>query len=329
MVLPKNVHGKEAKGNYKRIMNLRQQFQEPFSSQARISTTNRHHHRNNQWPSKRMDEGEDVYMKQIEELEELFSKLNPMAQEFVPPSRAVSDVPMDVNGGCASAADAMDDNGLGNSNGSRGPRGVKKWTNSRTSMAQREEKIRRTVYVSDIDQKVTEEQLATLFSHCGQVVDCRVCGDPRSVLRFAFVEFTDQESARVALSLFGTVLGYYPVKVSPSKTAIAPVNPTFLPQTSVEREMCSRTVYVTNIDKKVSQTKVKLYFESLCGEVVYRLRLLGDNHHCSRIAFVEFVAAESAIAALNCTGVMLGSLPIRVSPSKTPVRAKAHRPKTH
>jgi hypothetical protein len=25
-----------------------------------------------------------------------------------------------------------------------------------------------------------------------QVVDCRVCGDPNSVLRFAFVEFTDE-----------------------------------------------------------------------------------------------------------------------------------------
>lgn len=25
-----------------------------------------------------------------------------------------------------------------------------------------------------------------------QVVDCRVCGDPNSVLRFAFIEFTDE-----------------------------------------------------------------------------------------------------------------------------------------
>lgn len=25
-----------------------------------------------------------------------------------------------------------------------------------------------------------------------KVVDCRVCGDPNSVLRFAFVEFTDE-----------------------------------------------------------------------------------------------------------------------------------------
>ncbi|PKI53907.1 hypothetical protein CRG98_025701 [Punica granatum] len=191
-------------------------------------------------------------------------------------------------------------------------------------MAQREEVIRRTVYVSDIDQPVTEEQLAALFNSCGQVVDCRVCGDPNSCLRFAFIEFTDEEGARVALNLSGTVLGFYPIRVLPSKTAIAPVNPTFLPRSDDEREMCSRTVYCTNIDKKVTQAEVKLFFETLCGEV-HRLRLLGDYQHSTRIAFVEFIMADSAIAALNCSGVVLGSLPIRVSPSKTPVRPRLPR----
>ncbi|PSS32959.1 Polyadenylate-binding protein [Actinidia chinensis var. chinensis] len=204
----------------------------------------------------------------------------------------------------------------------------KRRMNSRTSMAQQEDVIRRTVYVSDIDHQVTEEQLAALFINCGQVVDCRVCGDPNSVLHFAFIEFTDEEGARNALSLAGTMLGYYPVRVLPSKTAIAPVNPTFLPRSEDEREMCARTIYCTNIDKKVTQADVKLFFESICGEV-HRLRLLGDYHHSTRIAFVEFVMAESAIAALNCSGVVLGSLPIRVSPSKTPVRPRAPRPSMH
>lgn len=27
-----------------------------------------------------------------------------------------------------------------------------------------------------------------------KVVDCRICGDPNSVLRFAFIEFTDEGS---------------------------------------------------------------------------------------------------------------------------------------
>jgi hypothetical protein len=158
----------------------------------------------------------------MRELEELLTKLNPLAKEFVPPSHS--------NASSAAAALAASipkqiSRRNGNNGGSR-----KRGSNSRTNRAQREDSIRRTVYVSDIDQQVTEEQLAALFITCGQVVDCRVCGDPNSVLRFAFVEFTDEEGARAALSLGGTMLGYYPVRVLPSKTAIVPVNPTFLPR---------------------------------------------------------------------------------------------------
>jgi hypothetical protein len=40
------------------------------------------------------------------------------------------------------------------------------------------------------------------------------------------------EGARAALSLGGTMLGFYPVRVLPSKTAILPVNPRFLPTVS-------------------------------------------------------------------------------------------------
>ncbi|KAG1338008.1 polyadenylate-binding protein-interacting protein 11 [Cocos nucifera] len=283
--------------------------------------------------------GGEGFKREMGDLEELLSKLNPMAAEFVPPSLANHRYAAATGVGVGGVDAGFDSNGFGahhavanggvNGGGRRRKNGYgqgKRRMNSRTSLAQREEVIRRTVYVSYIDHQVTEEQLAGLFINCGQVVDCRMCGDPNSVLRFAFIEFTDEEGASAALNLSGTVLGYYPVRVLPSKTAIAPVNPTFLPRSDDEREMCARTVYCTNIEKKVSQAEVKLFFESLCGEV-YRLRLLGDYHHSTRIAFVEFVMAESATTALNCSGAILGSLPIRISPSKTPVRPRApHQP---
>ncbi|KAJ8760827.1 hypothetical protein K2173_021865 [Erythroxylum novogranatense] len=268
----------------------------------------------------------------MNDLVEMLSKLNPMAEEFVPPSLASNHGYL--AGGFGYTNNFVVQNNHGNANGHTNKRKKNVYTqgrrrmNSRTGMAQREEIIRRTVYVSDIDQQVTEEQLAGVFVHCGQVVDCRICGDPNSVLRFAFIEFTDEESARAALNLSGTVLGFYPLRVLPSKTAIAPVNPTFLPRSEDEREMCARTVYCTNIDKKVTQTDVRLFFESFCGEI-QRLRLLGDYNHSTRIAFVEFTMAESAITALNCSGVVLGSLPIRVSPSKTPVRPRILRQPLH
>ncbi|XP_038684310.1 polyadenylate-binding protein-interacting protein 10-like isoform X2 [Tripterygium wilfordii] len=244
----------------------------------------------------------------MSDLVEILSKLNPMAQEFVPHSLANNHRCLGGTGFGYSNNFVVQPNSGGNKGHPNGRRrnynGLgKPRMNPRTSSAQREEVIRRTVYVSDIDQQVTEEHLASLFLNCGLVIDCRICGDPNSVLRFAFIEFTDEEGARAALTLSGTMLGYYPVRVLPSKTAIAPVNPTFLPRSEDECEMCSRTLYCANIDKKV-----------------HRLRLLGDYNHSTRIAFVEFTAAESATAALNCSGAILGSLPIRVSPSKTPVR---------
>lgn len=246
-------------------------------------------------------------------------KLNPQAKEFFPSSYYYGQLG-DFNF-------VLADHNLGNDGFPITQRRRNNYNSGRRRMsgrayrAQREDSIRRTVYVSDIDHTITEERLAALFSSYGQVVDCRVCGDPHSRLRFAFVEFADDFSARASHSLSGTLLGFSPIKVLPSKTAILPVNPTFLPRSEDEREMCARTVYCTNIDKKVSQPDVKIFFETRCGEVS-RLRLLGDQMHSTRIAFVEFLMAESAILALDCCGEMLGSQRIRVSPSKTPVRPR-------
>ncbi|CAI8595311.1 unnamed protein product [Vicia faba] len=268
----------------------------------------------------------------VQKLVDMFTKLNPLAKEFFPSSYGAGNDQRGQgfnifrpNSFLANNKVAPNDDHQNNrrrrNNFTQGRRRL----NGRSLKAQREDSVRRTVYVSDIDQHVTEERLAALFTNCGQVIDCRICGDPHSVLRFAFVEFADEHGARAALTLGGTVLGFYPVRVLPSKTAILPVNPTFLPRSDDEREMCTRTVYCTNIDKKISQSEVKNFFESSCGEVT-RLRLLGDQVHSTRIAFVEFAIADSAILALNCSGMPLGTQPIRVSPSKTPVRPRVTRP---
>ncbi|KAI4366021.1 hypothetical protein MLD38_021950 [Melastoma candidum] len=266
----------------------------------------------------------------MQKLVDMFTKLNPCAKEFFPshPSSYITHHPnptFPLNPGFPQSRDSSGIDFFpayrkkrGNFNQGRMRFG------GRASRAQREYNIRRTVYVSDIDQLVTEEQLANLFSACGQVLDCRICGDPHSVLRFAFVEFADEYGARAALSLSGMMLGFYPVRVLPSKTAILPVNPSYLPRSQDEREMCARTVYCTNIDKTISQADVQNFLETSCGKVT-RLRLLGDHVHSTRIAFVEFAAAESATAALSCSGMVLGTQPIRVSASKTPVRPRVVR----
>ncbi|CAI0453282.1 unnamed protein product [Linum tenue] len=229
----------------------------------------------------------------MSELVEMLSNLNPMAQEFVPPSLANNHGFWGNGFGYANNFGMLNPIGNGNENTKRQKNNFnqgRRRTNSRRNMAQREEVIRRTVYVSDIDQQVSMTDLVMMLVWWKKVVDCRICGDPNSVLRFAFIEFTDEEGARIALNLSGTVLGYYPLRVLPSKTAIAPVNPTFLPRSEDEREMCARTIYCTNIDKKVILEALFRFFSSL---EVQCLRLLGDYHHSTRIAFVEFAMVNT------------------------------------
>ncbi|KAK8560952.1 hypothetical protein V6N13_026387 [Hibiscus sabdariffa] len=249
----------------------------------------------------------EILKKEMTDLAEMLSKLNPMAEEFRPHSLANNQ--------------KLKENPFSET-------GKKRKLDKKTGIHETDDAIRNTVYVTDVDHQVTEELLAGLFLSCGPIVDCRICSDHISALRFAFVEFYNEEDAKAALNLSGTILGFYPLKVLPSKTAIAPVNPTYLPKSADEREMCSRTVYCTNIHKKVTKAGVKLFFESFCGEV-QRLRILKDSHHPTHSTFVEFTTAASAIAALNCSGIVLGLLPIRVAPSKTPVRRRASRPATH
>jgi hypothetical protein len=46
----------------------------------------------------------------------------------------------------------------------------------------------------------------------------------------------------------------------------------------------------------------------LCAGRIGKIRLLGDLQHSTRIAFIEFIDAEAAMAALNCSGALLGGL---------------------
>ena len=191
---------------------------------------------------------------------------------------------------------------------------------------------------------MTEEQLAGAFQDCGQVVDCRMCGDPNSAMRFAFIEFYHEDSvqkvwppllARLGLAALsaavtkvlcahtevqhgqicsavsawpvkalcwqaiatmnGARVGAYPLRVLPSKTAIVPVNNHFLPRTPEERELCGRTVYVANIDKKVDKQHVLAFFEKHCGACIRALNIAcccADAMGCMACAGLALTAAR-------------------------------------
>ncbi|RRT56655.1 hypothetical protein B296_00021308, partial [Ensete ventricosum] len=90
------------------------------------------------------------FKREMRDLEELLSKLNPMAEEFVPPSLAGMENRYGAAGGGLYASGFEVSNGVGDGGA-----------------------------VGNGGRRV-------------RVVDCRMCGDPNTVLRFAFIEFTDE-----------------------------------------------------------------------------------------------------------------------------------------
>lgn len=107
-----------------------------------------------------------------------------------------------------------------------------------------------------------------------------------------------------ALSKSGSLLGDFPIRVSPSKTAIVPVNNTYLPRSSEERELVARTVFVGNIDRVVEREQLREFFENLCGECgrCSGLASVGLGSGCTALSLVAmqpgacFQAADSATA---------------------------------
>ena len=164
---------------------------------------------------------------------------------------------------------------------------------------------------------VSEFQLLRVLGACGNVVDHRMCGDPHELgMRWAFIELDSEDAVSRALTLDGAILGGHSIKVVRSKTAIVPVNSSLLSRSEEELERCRRTVHVTNVDPDCEPGALAAFFAQQCGEVN---RIHVAHHAHGRVAFVEFADELGAGRALNCGGARILNLPIRVSPSKTPL----------
>ncbi|XP_044132073.1 splicing regulatory glutamine/lysine-rich protein 1 isoform X2 [Bufo gargarizans] len=83
------------------------------------------------------------------------------------------------------------------------------------------DEIRRTIYVGNLNsQTTTAEQLLEFFKQVGDVRFVRMAGDETQPTRFAFVEFSDQNSVIRALTFNGVMFGDRPLKINHSNNAI-------------------------------------------------------------------------------------------------------------
>ena len=181
-----------------------------------------------------------------------------------------------------------------------------------------------TVHVRDVPVSATERDVAAAFEACGPVADCRLCSDPQSGARYAFVAFPTKAGARAALSKSGSEIGGHPVRVVLSRTSVIPVNPSLLPQGADELERCARTVYVANVHRASREEDVRAFFQTETADVT---GVLLNPRVGGQVAFVEFATVDAAQAALRRSGRELDGRALRVSQSKTPLRlggAKGH-----
>eukprot|EP00026_Physarum_polycephalum_P007971 Phypoly_transcript_08044.p1 GENE.Phypoly_transcript_08044~~Phypoly_transcript_08044.p1 ORF type:complete len:308 (+),score=34.87 Phypoly_transcript_08044:2-925(+) len=86
--------------------------------------------------------------------------------------------------------------------------------------AQKAEEVARTVYVGNLNPKITPEHLVKFFTACGGVSFCRMAGDDSHPARFAFIEFETLTAAQIAMTLNGAMLLDRPIKINHSKNPI-------------------------------------------------------------------------------------------------------------
>lgn len=75
------------------------------------------------------------------------------------------------------------------------------------------EEIRRTILIIDVPSNITSQHLIDYFSAAGQVKYLRFCDRDSDKLRYALVEFTEQESILKGLKMNGTEIEGHILKV--------------------------------------------------------------------------------------------------------------------
>ncbi|XP_051976596.1 splicing regulatory glutamine/lysine-rich protein 1-like isoform X1 [Xyrauchen texanus] len=133
------------------------------------------------------------------------------------------------------------------------------------------DEIRRTVYVGNLNsQTTTAEQLLEFFKQVGDVRFVRMAGDETQPTRFAFVEFSDQDSVVRALTFNGVMFGDRPLKINHSNNAI--VKPPELTPQAAAKEL-------EDVMKKVREAQSTI---AAAIEPVVKTRSSSSSRHSRR-----------------------------------------------
>ncbi|CAB3410381.1 unnamed protein product [Caenorhabditis bovis] len=148
-----------------------------------------------------------------------------------------------------------------------------------------------SLYVGDLDPKVTEALLFEKFSRAGQILSIRVCRDRnlRTSLGYAYINFRDHESADRAMD----TLNFEPMFGKPMRIMWSIRDPMY-------RRHTRSNIFIRNLGRTVDSKAVHDTF-SLLGQIM-SCKVSTNNGKNLGHAFVHFdteAAANEAIEKLN------------------------------
>ena len=166
------------------------------------------------------------------------------------------------------------------------------------NLGEEEDKKRRTVFLSNLAFKVTEEEIQSFLQSSGAIIEVRLVRKPSGESKgFAFVEFNELSSARAARARDNEMLGGRPVYISecdPEKKR------DFKYDTGLEKAK----LFVKGIHEEVTKAELSELFSKFGKLKDVRLPLK-KNGQVKGIAFVDFEEETAAAAALVKTDNML------------------------
>ncbi|KAF5394930.1 Squamous cell carcinoma antigen recognized by T-cells 3, partial [Paragonimus heterotremus] len=209
---------------------------------------------------------------------------------------------------------------------------VKRSNSHGLSVAHDSTKDDRTVFVSNLDYSVSDDELRATFESCGTISSIRLVRDYAGRSKgYAYVEFSDTQAVPLALAKDRQPVAS---KTAPASDEVEFARPMFVSQCDPTRTKVSgfhytvgrqepQKLFVRNLDRHVTkQTLEQIFGEH--GKVVSVRLACYRNGAPKGHAYVEFSNANEASRALIATdGLLLQSKRIAVAISNPPVRKSA------
>ena len=187
-----------------------------------------------------------------------------------------------------------------------------------------EQKKLRTVFVSNLDFKVSDEDLRSCFTSSGSVLDVRLVRKPTGESKgYAFVEFEKYEEALDALKRDNELMSGRPMYVSvcdPERKS----GPVFKYDTGLEKNK----LFISSLAQEVTREELSEVFSKFGKLKEVRVPIY-RNGHSKGIAFIDYEDEVSAATALvKADNMMLKNKAIKVALSNPPKRKTDQEPST-